>query len=198
MSNNTTSHVGSVEVDKRTRLLDLLSRYQPQDSCDRETRDRFVYFIEQHEDCFSRDLLIGHVTGSSWLLDPSKSRVLFTHHRKLGQWLQLGGHADGVSDLLNVALNEAREESGIPDIVALSSEIFDLDIHNIPSRGEVPEHLHYDVRFVLLASNSDQFVVGAESKDLAWCDFESIVAPKFDPSILRMKEKWVTLTEKTC
>jgi 8-oxo-dGTP pyrophosphatase MutT (NUDIX family) len=65
-------------------------------------------------DPFTRERLEGHFTGSAWLVSGDGLRVLLTHHRKLGRWLQLGGHADGDRDLARVALREAEEESGLP------------------------------------------------------------------------------------
>jgi len=69
-------------------------------------------FVAQHENCFDRNLSIGHVSGSSWVVNPTFSHVLLLHHRKLDLWLQPGGHADGDTDILRVILNETSEETG--------------------------------------------------------------------------------------
>ena len=90
----------------------------------------------------------GHITGSAWVVDPAGSRLLLTHHRKLGKWLQLGGHSDGEPDTLAVALREAREESGLR-VRPISNAVLDIDIHTIPALKGEPAHLHYDVRFAL-------------------------------------------------
>ena len=74
---------------------------------------RFIDFVESHDDCFERLLQVGHVTASAWVLNPDASKTLLTHHRKLNKWLQLGGHADGDTNVLNVATREVMEESGI-------------------------------------------------------------------------------------
>lgn len=140
---------------------------------------------------FMRERLAGHLTASSWLVDRSGLRVLLTHHRKLDRWLQLGGHADGDIDLPRVALREAEEESGI-DGLALEGGLFDLDRHWIPERGDVPGHWHYDARYVVRAGASEDFVVSAESLDLAWRDIEAIAEdPEADASLRRMARKWL-------
>ena len=140
---------------------------------------------------YSRERLAGHLTASSWLVDRSGRRVLLTHHRKLGLWLQLGGHADGDVDLPRVALGEAAEESGLQGL-ALEGGLFDLDRHWIPGRDDVPGHWHYDARYVVRAGDVEAYVVSAESIDLAWRDIEAIAGdPAADASLRRMARKWL-------
>ena len=125
------------------------------------------------------------------MLDSACERVLLTHHRKLGKWLQLGGHADGDPDPLRVAMREAREESGIETIAPISTEIFDLDVHEIPPHGGVPAHDHYDVRFLLRVEGDEAYRVGDESVDLAWVPMADVETLDVDESVLRMREKWL-------
>lgn len=143
------------------------------------------------DDPYRRERLAGHLTASSWLVDRSGERVLLTHHRKLDRWLQLGGHADGDRDLSRVALREAEEESGLVGLV-LEGDLFDLDRHWIPARAEVSGHWHYDARYVVRAGTREDFVVSAESLDLAWRDIDAIADdPDADPSLRRMARKWL-------
>jgi len=174
----------------RRKLLDLLSRYVPTDEQERSSQQRLIAFVERSPQCFERSLLEGHVTGSAWLLDHERDRCLLTHHKKLGMWLQCGGHADGDPDVLQVALREAHEESGIVGIEPLGTEIFDVDVHLIPAKGPEPEHFHYDVRFALVAPPGAQFVVSDESHALAWVRREEIERYDTDASVRRMAAKW--------
>ena len=155
-----------------------------------ELRDQLLAFARDHADCCERTLPVGHFTGSAWLVSVDGERVLLTHHRKLGRWLQLGGHADGDGDLAAVALREAEEESGLSGL-ALEGGIFDLDRHLIPARGDEPAHWHYDVRFVVRASD-EVFRVSEESHSLAWKSIAEIAADTTaDDSMRRMALKWL-------
>jgi 8-oxo-dGTP pyrophosphatase MutT (NUDIX family) len=159
---------------------------------------RFLAFVRAHPDCFERAFAIGHVTGSGWILDLGRAHVLLTHHHRLDKWMQLGGHSDGDSDTLAVALREAREESGLDGIRSLSDEIFDLDIHEIPARRNEPAHLHYDIRFLLEADRRQPLTITEESKGLAWAALDEIETFSREESILRLARKtsaWLELHE---
>jgi 8-oxo-dGTP pyrophosphatase MutT (NUDIX family) len=179
----------------RRALLALLDRYQPLDAADAAQAERIRDFVRREPTCFERACLEGHITGSAWLVDESGKRVLLTHHRKLGLWLQLGGHADGDSDVRAVALREAREESGFSDLAFVNDEMFDVDVHALPARaasaaGAEPAHLHFDVRFALKTRGRD-FRVSPESHDLAWVDIERLGERTQEASMLRMAKKWL-------
>jgi 8-oxo-dGTP pyrophosphatase MutT (NUDIX family) len=152
-----------------------------------EYKNQMLKFLND-KNPFGRDNLEGHFTGSSWIVTEDNTRALITHHKKLGLKLQLGGHCDGDSDILRVALREAFEESGIPDI-KFCRQIFDIDIHIIPCKNEVPEHYHYDIRFLFTVDNNADFIVSPESTKLEW------ITNDFDTNgctygFNRMFEKW--------
>ena len=150
---------------------------------------QFLDLLADPADPSVRERLEGHLTGGAWLVSGDGQRTLMTHHRKLGRWLQLGGHADGDIDMARVALKEAEEESGLADL-SVEREIFDLDRHWIPERRGIPGHWHYDVRYVVHAGGSEAYVVGEESLDLAWREIAPMAADD-DASISRMARKWL-------
>jgi 8-oxo-dGTP pyrophosphatase MutT (NUDIX family) len=176
-------------VDK-AQLLGLLELYYPNDLEQQKTKEQIKQFVINHEDCFLRTNNEGHITASSWLLSPERSHVLLTHHKKIGRWIQLGGHADGDSDVLRVAKREAEEESGIKGIEALDGMIFDVDIHGIDEHAGVSAHKHYDIRFVLRAPHQ-RFMVSDESYDLAWLSVFDLAGRTKEPSLARMARKWL-------
>lgn len=150
---------------------------------------RLREFVTSYSDCFERTLQIGHVTGSAWVVNLDYTRVLLTHHAKLGKWLQLGGHADGDPDLPGVALREAREESGLSRIAPVSESIFDVDIHLIPARQPDPAHYHYDVRFLLQADSREDLRISSESRDLRWVEIARVAELAPEESMLRLVRK---------
>ena len=150
----------------------------------------FLALLADPSDPFVRERLAGHFTASSWLVAADGARTLLTHHRKLGLWLQLGGHADGDRDLARAALREAEEESGLPGL-SIEPGIFDLDRHWIPEHKGVPAHWHYDVRYVVRAGAEEAFVVSDESHALAWRDIAALARDDAaDASVRRMARKW--------
>ena len=149
----------------------------------------YAPFIRAHADCLLRACRPGHLTASAWIVDAARRHTLLTHHHKLDRWLQLGGHADGEPDLLASALRESREESGLTLVRAVSPEIFDVDRHRIPARGDEPEHWHYDVRFLLEADPAEPLTVSNESKDLAWVKLARVAELNPSESLGRMVRK---------
>ena len=152
--------------------------------------ERFIEFVSTNEDCFERRLKEGHITGSAWVVSKDGRQVLLTHHKKLNRWFQLGGHADGNSDILRVAMQEALEESGLERVGPISGKIFDVDIHKIPERGPEPEHYHYDVRYAFKVVGNEEYVVSDESHNLGWIEIEKLSQLTEEDSMLRMACKW--------
>lgn len=174
----------------KDKILEKLKAYQQKWISESATAQRVIDFVLGNARCFENDLQHGHITGSAWVVNSDGTQVLLTHHKKLNMWVQLGGHADGNPDIPNVALREAKEESGLDEIELISDEIFDIDIHPIPPRGNVPGHLHYDIRYAFRVTGNHTYVVSAESHDLRWIKIDELRQFSTEESMLRMAGKW--------
>ena len=184
----------------RRHLIRLLQQYAKAWPAEAAVARRFVEFAEAHADCLLRTCVPGHITASAWIVAADGARALLTHHRKLGRWLQLGGHVDGEQHVERAALREAQEESGmsaftfaqwLPELVPL-----DLDVHGIPARGAEPAHDHWDVRFWLQAMPGQELVLSAESNDLRWFTAEELRAATDEESVLRLQRKVAALSAR--
>ena len=171
----------------------LLSNYDPIFEEEIFYRKEVLDFFEKYPDCFDRSCSVGHFTSSAWLLNKNKTKVLLLHHAKLDEWFHLGGHCDGNPDLLAVAIKECQEESGIKQIIPVQESIFDIDVHKIPKYKNEPEHIHYDIRFLLQVNSDEKVIKNRESKDIRWFSKEKSKLPTKNSSILRMFDKWVSI-----
>lgn len=174
----------------RNTLINLLESYIPTEQ-EVGSKQNILSFIVANSNCFDRTLEIGHITGSAWLINKAGDKALLLHHRKLDKWFQLGGHADGDSDILSVAIKETREESGIQNIEPVMNQIFDIDIHKIPANHKEKEHFHYDVRFLLQVKSDEDFIQNQESKELRWISKNKSELPTKEESVTRLFDKWV-------
>jgi 8-oxo-dGTP pyrophosphatase MutT (NUDIX family) len=181
--------VPAIAVDRRL-LLATLADYAREFPAEASVVRRFADFVAAHPDCCERTCAPGHVTGSAWLVSADRSQVLLTHHRKLGRWLQLGGHADGDTDTARVALREASEESGIAGLVLGDPRPLDLDAHEIPARAGEPAHVHYDVRYVVVAPPGAVAIPSDESLALRWFDLARPLVVDHDESVKRLWRKF--------
>ena len=151
-------------------------------------------FYRTEREVFSKKNKKGHFTGSGWVVSPDKRKILMTHHKTINKWLQLGGHADGETDLLKVALREATEESGLHRFEILNKTVFDLDVHKIPKICSALSHFHYDVRFLLEADpEKEPIIVSKESYNVAWVPIENVLKLNSEKSIHRMVDKTMAL-----
>ena len=127
----------------------------------------------------------GHITASLFIVDGA-GRLLLHHHRRLGRWLQMGGHLEEGESPLDAALREGAEESGLRDLQPLGSEPFDLDIHPIPAGKGEPAHRHFDVRYIARTSEPERIAIdAAESIELRWSTLEEAATLMSSPESQR-------------
>jgi 8-oxo-dGTP pyrophosphatase MutT (NUDIX family) len=171
-----------------TRLLEQLRRYQPADGSEAGYVARMVELAEDSEACDRSHFVPGHFTASAFVLSPERRDLVLIHHKKLGIWVQPGGHVEGSDiDLQSAARREVLEEVGLGELepfAASECALFDLDIHRIPARKTEPVHEHFDVRFAFVAP-ARSLVASAEVADLRWLPISEVERFATDQSVLR-------------
>ena len=173
----------------REDLIQGLKSYAPYNEREAGFKVQILELLKTESDCFHRQLLTGHITGSALIVDPERSQALLLYHAKLLKWLQPGGHADGDPDVLRVAIREAEEETGLTGFKPVQKTPFDLDVHPIPARGPEPAHFHYDIRYLLEADPSWKLNPNSESKALKWIPLSEIAQYNTELSVTRMVDK---------
>ncbi|MEV6952339.1 NUDIX hydrolase [Streptomyces sp. NPDC051183] len=150
-----------------------------------ELRDLYLEHLAAHPDGVYKPCRAGHITASALVVDQAGGRVLLTLHKKLGMWLQMGGHCEpGDTTIAGAALREAREESGISaGLTLLPGGPLRLDRHPIPE----PCNWHLDVQYAALAPADAVAEISEESLDLRWFPYAEVAAVA-DASVVRLVE----------
>ena len=190
---------GSYPVDETKTLVQLLraAEHNEQEEADKAL---ILNWIEKNDDAFLRDNVVAHMTASAWVVDKDRSKVLMVYHNIYHSWSWLGGHADGETDLLAVAIREVKEEAGISDVRPVSEEIFSLESLTVDGHVKkgryVSSHLHLNVTYLLEADSEEQVSVKAdENSGVAWFTPEEALKKSTEPWFV--ERVYAKLIEKT-
>ncbi|GAA4893961.1 NUDIX hydrolase [Streptomonospora salina] len=153
-----------------------LAGWEAPDSAQDELRRSYLEHLDRHPDAVSRACLPGHLTASAAIVDPGGTRAVLVLHRKIGKWLQTGGHCEeGDRSLGETALREAAEESGLSGLRLLEGPVR-LDRHRVGCGGGT---WHLDVQYAVVAEDEGAVLSrdAAESADLGWFGVQGVPEP---------------------
>jgi 8-oxo-dGTP pyrophosphatase MutT (NUDIX family) len=171
-------------ITRNEKLVAAVKSVQAADDAERAHQESILQFLARRDEPFSRQHLDAHLTASAIVVDCTGERVLLGLHRKIGRWLQLGGHGNpGEAGAEEVAAREAFEESGIAHLQlhAAAPGPIDVDIHKIPARAEVPAHLHLDIRYLFVApENAVPLPRAEEHLQLCWFSWGEALDGRLD------------------
>jgi 8-oxo-dGTP pyrophosphatase MutT (NUDIX family) len=169
-------------------VRELLSGYGPANSAEASFVDRMLELCRAEGACERSHFAPGHFTASAFVLSPDRRDLVLIHHKKLGIWVQPGGHVEpNDEDLIGAARREVLEEVGLGELEPITngaSAVFDVDIHSIPARKADPAHEHFDVRFAFVAKTRS-LVHSDEVADLRWVPLPDVARMGTDDSVLR-------------
>lgn len=149
--------------------------FNEQEAVDREVALRCL----EQPDIYVRENELVHITASAWIVNSSRTKTLMAYHNIMQTWAWLGGHADGETDLLQVALKEAREESGVQNIRPVSENLYSVEMLTVGGhvkRGKyVNSHLHLNATYLLEADETDALHVKAdENSGVKWVPLDEV------------------------
>ena len=157
----------------RADLIKQIESYCPYNEQEETARQMILKCLMEEEDIFDRGNCLAHMTASAWVVNPGRTKVLMVYHNIYKSWSWLGGHADNEQDLLQVAVREVKEESGLARVRPVSEDIYSLEVLTVDGhvkRGVyVPSHLHLNVTYLLEADEHGQLRVKEdENSGVAW------------------------------
>ena len=158
-------------------LLKQLTAFVPFNEQEARDRELLLGCLRREPEVLTRKNPLAHFTASAWVVNPAHTRVLMAYHNIYRSWSWLGGHADGESDLLAVALREVREESGIRSARPVSRDIFSVEALTVDGhekRGAyVSSHLHLNVTYLLEADEEEALSIKPEENSgVRWFTLE--------------------------
>ena len=161
-------------------LKEVIERYVPYNEQEENDKEMMLKYIDTFKDVLTRENRMCHFTASNWIVNKDRTKVLMIYHNIYKSWAWTGGHCDGDSNLLNVALKEAQEETGLKNIKVLSNGIFGIQILTVDShikRGKfVPSHLHLDCCFLLEADENELIRIKVdENSGVKWIDIDKAI-----------------------
>jgi ADP-ribose pyrophosphatase YjhB (NUDIX family) len=171
----------------RNKLIQQIKDYRPFNEQERIDKEIIIYYLKNYDDIFCRTNLIAHMTASGWVLNKNRDKLLMAYHNLYDSWAWLGGHADGKEDLLEVAVEEVKEESGAKNVEVLLQEIYSLEILSVDGHfknGEyVPTHVHLNITYLLQADEKEAITNKEdENSAVGWFSLQEAVASS--------NEKW--------
>ena len=163
-----------------------IENYPPFNEQEEKDKALILGWIRNNENAFSRENTVAHITASAWVVNKDRSKVLMVYHNIYNSWSWMGGHADGETDLLAVALREVKEEAGISHVCPVSEEIFSLESLTVDGhvkKGKyVSSHLHLNVTYLLEADSEEAVSIKAdENSGVAWFSPEEALKKSTEP-----------------
>jgi len=167
-------------------LREAIERYKPFNEQEEHDKALILNALKTEKGVFSRDNALAHMTASAWVINPQHDKALMVYHNIYKSWSWLGGHADGDENLLNAAIREVKEESGVVDVKPLFTDIFSLEVltvdGHIKNGHYVSSHLHLNVTYLLEVDDKDPlFVKPDENSGVRWFSLSGAIAASTEP-----------------
>lgn len=166
-----------INVDNLKENIENFIPYNEQEEVEKKI---MLDYIRDFNDTLTRQNEYGHFTSSAFVLNKERTKMLMIYHKIYNSWAWVGGHSDGDSDLLYVAMKEAKEETGIKNVTPISNDIYSLEIINVnghEKRGKyVGSHVHLNVTYLLEADENEEIHIKEdENSGVKWVPIDEVL-----------------------
>ena len=170
----------------RQELIASIEQYQPYNEQEEMDKPLILEWIKNNDNAFLRENVVAHMTASAWVVNKDRSKVLMVYHNIYKSWSWLGGHADGETDLLSVAVREVKEEAGISNVTPVSKDIFSVESLTVDGHWKngkyVSSHLHFNATYLLEADSEEAVSIKVdENSGVAWFSPEDALKKSTEP-----------------
>ncbi|BCZ48378.1 NUDIX hydrolase [Clostridium gelidum] len=177
--------------------IDSIKNYIPCNEQEKNDKKIILKSIDMFNDILTRDNEVIHITSSAFVVNKNRDKTLMVHHNIYNSWCWTGGHSDGEADLLLVAINEAKEETGVKNIYPVSDNIYALDIlpvfGHVKSGKYVSSHLHVSVAYLMEADETEPLIVkDDENSGVKWIPISEINAYSNEDHMKKVYDKIIS------
>ncbi len=161
------------------KLKEQIENYKTFNEQEEKDKQTILKYMNTFDDVLTRNNEFGHFTASSWVVNKQKTKVLMIYHNIYKSWAWTGGHADGESDLLNTAIRELKEESGVKNVKVLNDDIFSLEIicvdGHVKKGKYVSSHVHLNLTYLLEVDENEILTIKEdENSGVKWINIDDI------------------------
>lgn len=183
------------------KIVKMINEFEPNSDQEKQDKKVILKHIDNFDNILTRDNEFAHITSSGFIMNKSLDKTLMIFHNIYKNWGWTGGHADGNSDLLEVALIEAKEETGLKNIEFLSKEIASIDILHVPGHyknGEyISVHLHLSLAFVFIANEEDEVKIKPdENSGVKWIEVDRLEEYCHEEIMIPVYKKLINFAKK--
>lgn len=177
--------------------IKLIKEYRPCNDQEIKDKEIILRYADIFDDILTRSNEIIHMTSSAFVINKNRDKVLMVHHNIYNSWAWTGGHADGEEDLLLVAIKEAKEETGVRNVVPVVNDIVSIDI--LPVFGHIKKgkyvspHLHISIAYLIEADDDEELIVKPdENSNVKWIAIDKINLFSNEPHMKKVYDKIVS------
>ena len=167
-------------------LKEKIEKYIPYNEQEENDKKVMIKYISDFDNILTRQNEYGHFTSSAFIINKKRTKILMIYHKIYNSWAWTGGHSDGDSNLLNVAIKEAKEETGIKNVVPILPEIYSLEIITVDGhekRGKyISSHVHLNITYLLEADENEEIHIKEdENSGVKWFSVDEILKATSEP-----------------